>query len=143
MSVPSPTASVRVGTASWSEPEFAKAGWYPKALPAGQRLAYYAQFFDYVELNSSFYAIPTAKMCEKWVRETPDGFLSDAKVHRLLSRHATKADALPKKLREQVELNDRENVILTPTLEEEVACHFLEVLAPWRRRANSARSLCR
>ena len=129
MSNPQPT-SIRVGTASWSEPEFVKAGWYPKGLPAGQRLAYYAQSFDYVELNSSFYAIPAAKMCEKWVRETPEGFLIDAKAHRLLSRHATKADALPKDLQDQVELNDRENVILTPALEEEVAGRFIEALAP-------------
>ena len=47
----------------------------PAGLPAGQRLAYYARFFDYVELNSSFYAIPVVNMCEKWVRETPGGFL--------------------------------------------------------------------
>ncbi len=125
-----PADKIRVGTASWSEPEFAKAGWYPEGLPAGQRRAYYAQFFDYVELNSSLYAIPAAKMCEKWVRETPKGFLFDAKVHRLLSRHATKVDALPKDLQGQVELTDRENVILTPALEEEVAGRFLEALAP-------------
>ena len=62
------STTIRVGTASWSEPEFVKAGWYPKGLAAGQRLVYYAQFFDYVELNSSFYAIPAAKMCEKWVQ---------------------------------------------------------------------------
>ena len=65
MSLSSTATTIRVGTASWSEPEFAKAGWYPKGLPAGQRLSYYAQHFDYVELNSSFYAIPAAKMCEK------------------------------------------------------------------------------
>ena len=130
MSLSPPSASIRVGTASWSEPEFVKAGWYPKGLPAGQRLSYYAQFFEYVELNSSFYAIPAASMCEKWVRETPDKFLFDAKVHRLLSRHATKVDALPKDLQEQVELNDRENVILTSALEEEVTGRFLDGLAP-------------
>ena len=130
MSLSPPTASIRVGTASWSEPEFVKAGWYPKGLPAGQRLAYYAQFFDYVEPNSSFYAIPAAKMCEKWVRGTPEGFLIDAKVHRLLSRHATKVDALPKDLQDHVDLTDRGNVILTPALEEEVAGRFLEALAP-------------
>ncbi len=130
MSTPPPTAAIRVGTAWWSEPEFVKAGWYPKGLAAGQRLPFYAQFFDYVELNSSFYAIPAASMCEKWVRETPDGFLFDAKVHRLLSRHATKVDALPKDLQEQVELNNRENVILTPALEEEVAGRCVEALGP-------------
>ena len=130
MSLSPPTAAIRVGTASWSEPEFVKSGWYPKGLPAGHRLPYYAQFFDYVELNSSFYAIPAPTMCERWVKETPEGFLFDVKCHRLLSRHATKADALPKDIQGQVELTDRENVILTPALEEEVAGRFLEALAP-------------
>ena len=69
-------------------------------------------------------------MCEKWVRETPEDFLFDVKCHRLLSRHATKVDALPKDLQDQVELNDRENVILTPALEEEIAGRFLEALVP-------------
>ena len=126
----SPEPAIRVGTASWSEPEFVKAGWYPKGLPAGGRLAYYAQFFDYVELNSSFYAILAARMCEKWVKETPKGFLFDVKCHRLLSRHATKADALPADLRGEAELTDRGNVVLTPGLQEEVAGRFLAALAP-------------
>ena len=46
-------ATIRVGTASWSEPEFVKAGWYPPGLAAGQR--------------SPFYALPTARLCERWV----------------------------------------------------------------------------
>ncbi len=124
------TNTIRVGTASWSAPEFVKAGWYPKGLPAGARLPSYAQHFDMVELNSSFYAIPSAHLCERWVRETPDGFLFDVKCHRLLSRHATKLDALPTDLRAEVEMTDRENVILTPELEEEVTSRFLEGLAP-------------
>ncbi len=122
--------SIRVGTAAWSEPEFVKAGWYPPGLASGQRLAYYSTFFDYVELNSSFYSIPPAKNCEKWVKDTPEGFLFDAKCHRLLSRHATKVDALPPDLQDQVEVTDRENVILTPDLEREVASRFLHALAP-------------
>ena len=55
------SAAIRVGTASWSEPEFVKAGWYPKGLAAGQRLPYYAQQFDMVEFNTSFYAIPAIR----------------------------------------------------------------------------------
>ena len=37
-----PGKNMRVGTASWSEPEFVKAGWYPKGLPVGARLSFYA-----------------------------------------------------------------------------------------------------
>ena len=127
------TPSIRVGTASWSEPEFIKAGWYPAGLPAGRRLPFYAERFDLVELNSSFYAIPTARMCERWVQETPDGFLFDVKCHRLLSRHATKAEALPPDLREHAETTDRGNVILTPGFEEALAGRLLAELEPLER----------
>ncbi len=127
------SANIRVGTASWSEPEFVKAGWYPAGLAAGKRLPFYALHFDMVELNSSFYALPAARLCAKWVDETPDGFLFDVKCHRLLSRHATKAEALPQDLRNDLEETDRGNVILTPALEEEVAGRFLEGLEPLER----------
>lgn len=123
-------ATIRIGTASWTEPEFIKAGWYPAGLLAGQRLGFYAERFDMVELNSSFYAIPTAKVCERWVQQTPDGFLFDVKCHRLLSRHATKADALLPDLRGHADTTDRGNVVLTPALEKEVAARMLAELAP-------------
>ena len=127
------STTIRVGTASWSEPEFVKAGWYPAGLAAGKRLPFYAQRFDLVELNSSFYALPAPRLCAKWVDETPDGFLFDVKCHRLLSRHATKAEALPQDLREAAEETDRGNIILTPALEQEVTGRFLEGLAPLER----------
>ena len=119
-----------MGIASWSEPEFVKAEWYPKGLPAVQELPFYAERFDMVELNSSFYAIPQARMCDRWAKVTPDGFLFDVKCHRLPSRHATKADALPRDLRAEAEVTDRGNVILTPELEHEVAARFLDELKP-------------
>jgi uncharacterized protein YecE (DUF72 family) len=121
---------IRVGTASWSEPEFVKAGWYPPGLPASRRLPYYAERFDMVELNSSFYAIPAARMCERWARETPAGFLFNVKCHRLLSRHATKAAALPPDLRVSAETTGRGNIVLTTSLEEEIAGRFLAELEP-------------
>ena len=122
--------TIRVGTASWSEPEFVRAGWYPKGLAAAQQLPFYAERFDTVELNSSFYAIPQAKMCDRWAKVTPDGFLFDVKCHRFLSRHATKADALPADLRDEAEVTDRGNVILTPELEREITTRFLDELKP-------------
>lgn len=124
------TSRVRVGTASWSEPEFVRAGWYPPGLAAGRQLAYYARQFDLVELNSSFYALPQPRQSERWAAETPPGFLFDAKVHRLLSRHATRPDALPADLRGQVEVSERGHVILTPMLEAELAGRLLEALKP-------------
>ena len=71
--------------------------------------------------------------CERWVKETPPGFLFDAKVHRLLSRHATRADALPADLRDQVEVTDHGNVVLTPMLEEEMVGRLLDAVEPLER----------
>ena len=54
---------ILVGTASWSDPGFVP-DWYPEGLPASQRLSWYAERLNLVELNSSFYAIPTRKQVE-------------------------------------------------------------------------------
>ena len=48
---------ILVGTSSWADPGFVKE-WYPPKMPARERLPWYAQRFEAVELNSSFYAIP-------------------------------------------------------------------------------------
>lgn len=104
---------ILVGTSSWADEGFVK-HWYPKGMAARDRLAWYAERFDAVELNSSFYAIPSRGNVERWAEITPDGFSFDVKLHRLLSRHATKPDALPPDMRGEVELNERGNVIATP-----------------------------
>jgi uncharacterized protein YecE (DUF72 family) len=82
------TGLIRVGTASWTDPGFI-ADWYPADLPASERLRYYAERFNLVEVNSSFYAVPARKVVERWCEQTPDGFTFDVKLHRLLSRHST------------------------------------------------------
>ena len=122
---------IRIGTSSWADPEFVR-DWYPKGLPASDRLSWYAEHFDYVEVNSSFYAIPAEPVVARWDVETPGNFLFDVKLHRLLSRHAAPPDALPKDLRTGLRLNSRGNVILTPELEETVAHRFLETVTPLR-----------
>jgi uncharacterized protein YecE (DUF72 family) len=78
--------TIRVGTSSWADPGFVKE-WYPPKMAARERLPWYAERFEYVELNSSFYAVPDRTTVHKWVEETPAGFVFDVKVHRLLSRH--------------------------------------------------------
>ena len=61
---------IRIGTSSWADPEFVR-DWYPPKLPAAARLGWYAEHFDYVEVNSTFYAIPSRKVVERWNSETP------------------------------------------------------------------------
>src|SRR6184192_1929959 len=89
---------ILVGTASWTDPGFV-ADWYPKGLPAGERLPWYAEHFNLVEINSSFYAVPSQANVAKWCEQTPRDFVFDVKLHRLLSCHSTDARFLPRGLR--------------------------------------------
>jgi uncharacterized protein YecE (DUF72 family) len=119
---------ILAGTASWTDPSFV-ADWYPPDVRAADRLRWYAEHFSLVEVNSTFYRIPEARTCQAWCDQTPQGFIFDVKLHRLLSRHSTKADLLPPDLRSKAILNQR-RVELSPQLEREVAKRFLRGIAP-------------
>jgi uncharacterized protein YecE (DUF72 family) len=118
-----------VGTSSWADPGFV-AEWYPPDLPERDRLPYYAERFEGVEVNSTFYAIPGEKQVAGWVERTPDGFTFDVKLHRLLSRHAAKLDALPTDLRDGASTTDRGRVKLDAGLEAALADRTLAAMAP-------------
>jgi uncharacterized protein YecE (DUF72 family) len=120
---------ILVGTSSWADPGFVKE-WYPPGLPAAERLAWYAERFQAVELNSSFYAVPDRSTVHKWVDDTPDEFVFDVKVHRALSRHAAQVDSLPPDLRDGVQTTERGRVRLTPELETTLAERLVEETAP-------------
>jgi uncharacterized protein YecE (DUF72 family) len=121
--------TIRVGTSSWADPGFVRE-WYPPKLAARERLPWYAERFDYVELNSSFYAVPDRTTVHKWVEQTPDGFLFDVKAHRLLSRHSAPLDSLPPELRDEARTSGRGRVELTTELETALARRLVEETAP-------------
>jgi uncharacterized protein YecE (DUF72 family) len=54
-----------IGTSSWADPGFVE-HWYPEGMPARERLPWYSERFDAVELNSSFYAVPGRPLVERW-----------------------------------------------------------------------------
>jgi uncharacterized protein YecE (DUF72 family) len=118
-----------VGTSSWADPGFV-AEWYPRDLPERDRLAYYAERFEGVEVNSTFYAIPGEKQVSGWVDRTPDGFTFDVKLHRLLSRHAAPLDSLPTDLRRGASTTERGRVRLDPDLEAALADRTLAAVEP-------------
>jgi uncharacterized protein YecE (DUF72 family) len=118
-----------VGTSSWADPGFVE-DWYPDDLPARDRLSWYAEHFEAVEVNSTFYAVPAERTIERWAEQTPEGFTFDVKLHRLLSRHAAGLDSLPTDLRDDAEVVGRGRVRLTPDLEAALAEHTLAAVAP-------------
>src|SRR5215213_10028024 len=120
---------ILVGTSSWADPGFVE-DWYPKGIAARDRLAWYAKRFEYVEVNSSFYAVPAQKTVARWAEITPTDFTFDVKLHRLLSRHSAGLDSLPPDLRQGARTNERGRVMLTPELQSALVDHTLDALAP-------------
>lgn len=122
---------ILVGTASWTDPGFI-AKWYPKNVRAADRLAWYSEHFNLVEVNSSFYAVPARAQVKRWCEQTPEGFVFDVKLHRLLSRHRAGPETLPPDLRKLARVEGGK-VKLTPELERALAKRFLEELHPFQR----------
>jgi uncharacterized protein YecE (DUF72 family) len=125
-------AEIRIGTCSWADEALSK-HWYPKGLPAGERLAHYAQHFDTVEVDSTYYRLPGDEMVRRWAERTPDGFVMHVKAFGLMTRHPVKLEALPPDLRDDAPTDDKGRVE-RPSREfrGEVFRRFLEALEPLR-----------
>jgi uncharacterized protein YecE (DUF72 family) len=125
---------ILIGTASWTDPEFIRAGWYPDEVKndAEGRLRYYAERFPMVEVNASFYALPTAATAETWARRTPDGFRFFVKAHQVISGHPSEPGRLPAPLRELPYTPDARGRIRRPSreLRDAVVDALLEAVAP-------------
>jgi len=95
-------ADVRFGTASWTDPTLLAPGvFYPnRATSPEARLKYYASVFSLVEVDSSYYALPTPRMAELWVERTPDDFVFDVKAFAWMTGHATETVRLPRSLKD-------------------------------------------
>ncbi len=68
-----------VGTSSWADPGFVE-DWYPEGMPARERLPWYAERFQAVEVNATFYAVPAETTVARWASATPDDFSFDVKL---------------------------------------------------------------
>ena len=128
---------IRIGTCSWAEKSLIESGtFYPAEVttPEG-RLRFYARHFDTVEVDSSFYAIPTPHMVSAWAERTPPGFLFHVKAYGALTGHAIGPGTLPPELRALLSTSDRENEsihVADPTLLRELARASVAAFAPLR-----------
>ncbi|TML05689.1 MAG: DUF72 domain-containing protein [Actinobacteria bacterium] len=123
---------IRIGTCSWADDALSK-HWYPKGLAAGERLPYYAEHFDTVEVDSTYYRLPAEPMVERWADGTPEGFVMHVKAFGLMTRHPVKLESLPPDLRDDAPTDDRGRVERpSRELRGEVFRRFLEALEPLR-----------
>jgi uncharacterized protein YecE (DUF72 family) len=125
-------APVRIGTCSWADEALSKY-FYPPKLPARERLAWYAEYFDTVEVDSTYYRLPSESMVEGWAERTPPGFVMHVKAFGLMTRHPVKAEVLPEDLRAEMPVDERGHVDRPARdIRGEVFRRFLAALEPLR-----------
>jgi uncharacterized protein YecE (DUF72 family) len=77
-------ASLRIGCSGWIYRSWA-GDFYPKGCPQRRWLEHYATVFDTVEINNTFYRLPSRDAVEGWVHRTPDDFVFTVKSSRFLT----------------------------------------------------------
>jgi len=125
-------AEIRIGTCSWADEALSK-HFYPPGTPAAERLAFYADHFDTVEVDSTYYRLPAPEMVERWAERTPAGFVMHVKAFGVMTRHPVKLEQLPTDLRDDAPVDERGRVD-RPSREfrGEVFRRFLDALEPLR-----------
>ena len=79
--------SIRVGTSGYNYPEW-RGTFYPERLPAAKMLPYYAERLATVEINYTFYRMPSARTIAGWEAETPAGFSFALKAPKRITHDA-------------------------------------------------------
>jgi uncharacterized protein YecE (DUF72 family) len=81
------TAVVRIGTCSWADEGLLKT-WYPRGVSTSKaRLAYYAERFVTVEVDSTYYHLPDPAVTGRWAQRTPADFVFHVKAHATMTHH--------------------------------------------------------
>jgi len=128
-----------IGTSGYNYPEW-KGSFYPADLPAAKMLAYYAGRFDTVEINYTFYRMPTPKLVAGWCAQVPETFRFTLKAPRRIThdkrlRPAEVADPLRAFVAAATELGPRMGALLfqlPPNFKKDVPLlsEFLALLPP-------------
>ncbi|HLU33705.1 MAG TPA: DUF72 domain-containing protein [Natronosporangium sp.] len=122
---------IKVGTASWTDRTLLASGWYPESADTPERrLAYYAEQFPLVEVDSTYYSPPAEQTVSLWVARTPPEFTFNIKAFSLLTGHPTRPAAIYKDLRPETDKSSLYPGDLPAQAYEEVWTRFLSALDP-------------
>ncbi|HXG52464.1 MAG TPA: DUF72 domain-containing protein [candidate division Zixibacteria bacterium] len=129
---------ILIGTTSWTEKTLIESGLFypPDVRTAEARLRYYAERFPIVEVDSSYYTLPSERNALLWVRRTPEGFVFDIKAFRLFTQHQTPPSSLPADVRRAVKGAEKANLYyrdLAPELLDELWSRFRAGIAPLKK----------
>jgi uncharacterized protein YecE (DUF72 family) len=129
-----PVDNVYYGTSSWTDKTLLDSGrFYPPDVDTPEeRLRYYAERFPLVEVDSSYYALPSQRNAALWIERTPTHFTFDVKAFALLTHHPAGARGLPKQVREQLPADKQRfyRKDLSPEALELVQEMFVSALSP-------------
>lgn len=99
--IPNPQSQIHVGCQGWNYADWTtKAGgesiFYPRGTKSNEMLAVYAEAFESIEVDSTFYAIPAETAIENWYKRTPDSFTFSLKLpQEITHEHALRESSFP------------------------------------------------
>ena len=135
--------AILVGTASWTDKTLIESGKFypPEARSPEARLRFYAKQFPFVEVDASYYAIPTPGTAQAWAERTPPDFTFNVKAFRLFTGHQTDPRFLEKDIREALPPTEKRMLYYrdVPTeILDELWRRFKLALVPLARNAKLA-----
>lgn len=131
------SSNILVGSASWTDPTLLACGRFypPEARTPEARLRYYATQFPLVEVDSSYYGIPTPQNAQLWAQRTPADFVFNVKAFRLFTGHSASPKVLHRDIRQALAAGDTRSVSmrqLPAEIQDELWRRFLIALEPLR-----------
>src|ERR1051326_9440788 len=78
-------AKAHIGTSGWNYKHWWNGEFYPRELKPTEWLSYFIREFDTVEINNSFYRLPTKEAFDKWRNQAPPDFIFAVKASRFLT----------------------------------------------------------
>ncbi|HYC31102.1 MAG TPA: TIGR03915 family putative DNA repair protein [Gemmatimonadales bacterium] len=130
--------TILIGVAGWTDPTLTRGNVFypPGAESAEGRLRYYSSRMPLVEVDSTYYSLPTRAMAVEWAARTPAHFVFDIKAHGLMTGHGADVRRLPDWLRRALPRAGTGGRLygkdLPDELRAEVWRRFLEALEPLR-----------
>jgi uncharacterized protein YecE (DUF72 family) len=130
--------SILCGTAGWTDKTLiACKRFYARGCSTAEaRLRYYASRFPLVEVDSSFYGMPSASNSQLWAERTPEGFTFNFKAFRLLTGHQTPREALSTDIAAAIPDNGKKNLYyrdVPADVLDELWKRYRDALDPLRR----------
>jgi uncharacterized protein YecE (DUF72 family) len=131
-------SNILLGSASWTDKTLIECGrFYPRdAKSAEARLRHYATQFPLVEVDSSYYGMPTPANAQLWAERTPERFTFNVKAFRLFTGHQTSPAVLPKDIQQALGPDAPKVIYFKDTpgeIRTELWRRFSEALEPLRQ----------